>query len=60
MLVAFVSTPMSGVEARQKIGEQVDKVRRSREETSAYGTNGSSTYASPTSPATPTSPYERS
>jgi hypothetical protein len=60
MLVAFVASPMSGVEARQKIGEQVDKVRRSREEASTYGTNGSSTYASPTSPTTPTSPYERS
>jgi hypothetical protein len=60
MLVAFVMTPFNGEQARQKISEQVDKVRRSREEVGTYGTNGSATYASPTSPTTPTSPYERS
>ena len=60
MLVAFVATPMTGREARQRIGEEVEKVRRSREESATFGTNGSSTYASPTAPTTPTSPYERS
>jgi len=60
MLVAFVATPMNGEQARQKIGEQVDKVRRSREEVGSFGTNGSSTYGSAATPVTPTSPYERS
>ena len=59
MLVAFVATPFNGEQARQKITEQVDKVRRSREE-SAFGTNGSSVYGSTPTPVTPTSPYERS
>jgi hypothetical protein len=57
MLVAAVFTPYSGQEARQRIGEQVDKVRRSREDVS---TNGSSLDTSPTVATTPTSPYERS
>jgi hypothetical protein len=60
MLVAFVATPMNGEQARQKISEQVDKVRKPREDVSTFGTNGSSTYGSPTPAATPTSPYERS
>jgi hypothetical protein len=60
MLVAFVATPFNGEEARQKIGEQVDKVRRSREEVGSFGPNGSSTYGSTTTPVTPTSAYERS
>jgi hypothetical protein len=60
MLVALVATPMNGEQARQKISEQVDKVRRSREEVGSFGTNGSSTYGGQTTPATPTSPYERS
>ena len=59
MLVAFVATPMNGEQARQKISEQVDKVRRSKEESSTFGTNGSSVYGSSTTPVTPT-PYERS
>jgi len=59
MLVAFVATPMNGEQARAKISEQVDKVRRSKEESSTFGTNGSSVYGSSTTPGTPTS-YERS
>jgi hypothetical protein len=60
MLVAFVATPMNGQQARQKISEQVDKVRGSREEVGSFGTNGSSTYGAASTPVTPTSPYERS
>jgi len=57
MLAAFLSTPYNGEQARQKLSEQVEKVRKSREgdETPlSNGTNGSSTYAAPTSA------YERS
>lgn len=60
MLVAFVATPMNGQQARQKISEQVDKVRGSRDEVGSFGTNGSSTYGTTPTPVTPTSPYERS
>lgn len=52
MLAAFLATPYNGEQARKKLGEQVEKVRRTREgdEIPAKGgTNGSSTYATPTS-----------
>lgn len=48
VVVAFLATPYNGEQARQKLTEQVDKVRKTREEA---GTNGS-TYASPTTGAT--------
>ena len=57
MLAAFLATPYNGEQARQKLTEQVDKVRKSREADDVpvkNGTNGSSTYA------TPTTAYERS
>ena len=57
MLAAFLATPYNGEQARKKLGEQVEKVKSMREsdETPAKnGTNGSSTYA------TPTSAFERS
>ncbi len=54
MLAAFLSSPYNGEQARQKISEQVEKVRKPREE---VGTNGSPSYVSPTSPTTA---YERS
>ena len=38
LVAAFVMTPYNGVEARQKINEQVEKMRRPREE---MPTNGS-------------------
>jgi hypothetical protein len=60
MLVAFVMTPMNGEQARQKISEQVDKVRGLRDEVGTYGTNGSSTYASPTTGVAPSTPFDRS
>jgi hypothetical protein len=60
MLVAFVMTPMNGEQARQKISEQVDKVRGMRDEVGTYGTNGSSVYASPSTGVTPSAPFERS
>jgi len=50
LVAAFVMTPYSGEQAREKIVEQVDKVKRSREE---MPTNGS-TYT------TVPSAYERS
>jgi hypothetical protein len=53
MLAAFLSTPYNGEQARQKISEQVEKVRKPREE---MGTNGSSSYA----PSSPASARERS
>jgi hypothetical protein len=62
MLVAFVMTPMNGEQARRKISEQVEKVRGMRDEVGTYGTNGSSVYASPTTPTTtpaPTTPFDR-
>lgn len=43
MAVAFLATPYSGEQARQKVSEQVDKVRRRDE----MATNGS-TYAGTT------------
>jgi hypothetical protein len=57
MLAAFLATPYNGEQARQKLSEQVEKVRKSREGDDLpvkNGTNGSSTYA------TPTTAYERS
>ena len=53
LVAAFVLTPYSGDEARQKISEQVDKVRKPREE---MPTNGS-TYGTPSGVP---SAYERS
>ena len=46
LVLAFLATPVKGEEARQRLGEQVNKVRRAREEAA----NGS-TYASPTTGA---------
>jgi hypothetical protein len=57
MLAAFLATPYNGEQARQKLSEQVEKVRGVREGDempAKNGTNGSSTYA------TPTSAFERS
>lgn len=57
MLAAFLATPYSGEQARKKLGQQVEKVRNSREGDEIpvkQGTNGSSTYA------TPTNAFERS
>jgi hypothetical protein len=50
LVAAFVMTPYNGVEARQKINEQVEKIRRPRED---MPTNGGSTYT------TVPSAYER-
>ncbi len=47
LVLAFLATPVNGEVARQRLGEQVNKVRRAREEAA---TNGS-TYASPTTGA---------
>lgn len=42
LVIAFLATPYNGEQARAKLGEQVDKVRRQREEMAtngqAYGT----------------------
>lgn len=54
MLAAFLSTPYNGEQARKKLTEQVEKVRKSHDDVGSVGTNGSSTYS------TPTSAYERS
>ena len=57
MLAAFLATPYNGEQARKKLGEQVEKVKAMREADEVpvkNGTNGSSTYA------TPTSAFERS
>ncbi len=57
MLAAFLATPYNGEQARKKLGEQVEKVRKTSEDDEVpakNGTNGSSTYA------TPTSAFERS
>ena len=48
MLAAFLSTPYSGEQARKKLTEQVEKVRNSHEDVGSVGTNGSSTYSTPT------------
>lgn len=58
MVLAFLMTPYSGEEARQKLNDQVDKVRRQREE---MRTNGGGTYPA-TTPGygSSTSAYERS
>lgn len=49
LIAAFLATPYSGVQAREKIAEQVDKVRRQREEDEiVVGANGGSTYSIPT------------
>ncbi len=50
MVVAFLATPYNGEQARAKVTEQMEKVRRQREE---MPTNGS-TYDTTTA-----SPYER-
>jgi hypothetical protein len=52
LLAAFLATPYNGQQARKKLGEQVEKVRKSREDDelpAKSGTNGSSRYATPTS-----------
>ena len=55
MLAAFLSTPYNGEQARKKVVEQVEKVRKSsKDDVGGVGTNGSSSYS------TPTSAYERS
>jgi|SRR5512141_333261 hypothetical protein len=58
MVIAFLMTPYSGEQARQKLNDQVEKVRRQREEPS---TNGGATYGATTPGYGPsTSSYERS
>ena len=52
LVAAFVFTPFSGEEARQKINEQVEKIRKPREETE-MPSNGSTYTSVP-------SAYERS
>lgn len=42
LVAAFVFTPFSGEEARQKINEQVEKIRKPREEMPTNGTTYSS------------------
>lgn len=54
VVAAFLMTPYKGEEARQKLADQVDKMRK-RDEIGSLGTNGGSAYTS-----TPTSAYERS
>jgi hypothetical protein len=52
LLAAFLATPYNGEQARKKLGEKVEKVRAMRdgdEVPAKNGTNGSSTYAKPTS-----------
>jgi hypothetical protein len=54
VLAAFLMTPYRGEEARQKVAEQVEKIRK-RDEVASPATNGGSVYTS-----TPTGTYERS
>ncbi len=48
LVIAFLATPYNGEQARAKLGEQVDKLRRQREEMAtngqAYGTTTASAY----------------
>ena len=53
VLAAFLMTPYKGEEARQKVAEQVEKIRK-RDEVGGV-TNGGSVYTSPSTGA-----YERS
>lgn len=53
VLAAFLMTPYKGEEARKKVAEQVEKIRKHDEVGGA--TNGGSVYTS-----TPSSAYERS
>ena len=60
--IAFLMTPFTGQEARSKLTEQVEKVRKAREEaeTNGFGaTTGPTVYSSPTSYSAPTN-LERS
>lgn len=57
MVIAFLVTPYSGEQARQKLNEQVDKVRKQRDE---MGTNGGTSYASTAGYGSPASTNERS
>lgn len=57
MVIAFLVTPYSGEQARQKLNDQVDKVRKQRDE---LGTNGGTTYTATPGYGSPTSSYERS
>ena len=62
VVIAFLMTPYTGEQARMKLGEQVDKVRKAREEAETNGlgaTTGPSVYSSPTANYTPTANYER-
>ena len=52
--IGILATPMTGIEARQRLGERVDKMRKTREEI-----DGEPTYASPTATGVTTNPYER-
>jgi hypothetical protein len=52
LVVAFLATPYNGEEARAKLSEQVDRMKRQREE---MATNGGTTYGTTTASA-----YERS
>jgi len=64
VVIAFLMTPYTGEQARQKLGEQVEKVRKTREEAETNGIGaamGPSVYSSPASQySTPTSNFERS
>lgn len=46
LVVALLATPYNGEQARRKLSEQVEKVRKAREQDLV--TNGSTAYATPT------------
>lgn len=58
MVVAFLMTPYSGEQARKKLNDQVEKVRRQRDEVSTNGGSGYGT-STPVGSASPSS-YPRS
>ncbi len=62
--IAFLMTPFTGEQARNKLSEQVEKVRKAREEaeTNGFGaTTGPTVYSSPSSSySSPAANLERS
>jgi hypothetical protein len=62
VVIAFLMTPYTGEQARTKLSEQVEKVRKSREEAETNGlTTGPTVYSSPSaSYSSPASSFERS
>src|SRR5256886_13203712 len=62
--IAFLMTPFTGEQAREKLSEQVEKVRKAREEaeTNGFGaTTGPTVYSSPSSSySSPAANLERS